>query len=336
MNKVIVIAEAGVNHNGDVEMAKQLIDVAAEAGVDYVKFQTFHAEKLVSHWAEKADYQKKNTGDSSESQLDMLRKLELSPDDHRVLMEHCRKRNVKFLSTAFDAESVEFLASLHLDYFKVPSGEITNFPFLRQIAQKGTPVLLSTGMSTLKEITQAIEVLTRFGLKDDKITLLHCNTDYPTAMADVNLSAMPMMSLTAGMLPFGYSDHTLGIEVPIAAVALGATVIEKHFTLDHNLPGPDHRASLEPDELKAMVKAIRNIELALGDSMKQVMSSETKNRAIARKSIVAACPIVKGELLTEENLTCKRPGDGLSPMLWEKIIGQTAKQDYAPDDQIEQ
>lgn len=330
--KTIIIAEAGVNHNGDINLALKLVDAASEAGADYIKFQTFNAEKLVARSAALADYQKANVGD--DSQLAMLRKLELSEADHRLLMARCEEKGIKFLSTAFDLDSIDFLASLNLDFWKVPSGEITNFPYLRKIgAQKGR-IVLSTGMCVPEEIGQAIDVLVRFGAKRDNITLLHCNTEYPTPMPDVNLRAMVQMRADFG-LNVGYSDHTRGIEVPIAAVALGAAVIEKHFTLDRSLPGPDHKASLEPSELKEMVKAIRNVEQALGTAQKCVTESEGKNRSVARKSIVAARPIRKGELLSEDNLAAKRPGTGISPMLWESVIGTPAIKDYAPDDLIQ-
>ncbi len=332
MNKTLIIAEAGVNHNGSIDMAKHLIEAAAEAGVDYVKFQTFKSEKLVSRHATKADYQKANTG-GEDSQLKMLQQLELSRDDHFLLIEHCKKCGIKFLSTAFDLESIEFLHSLNLDLWKIPSGEITNLPYLRSIAQKGGRVIMSTGMCDLSDIEAALKVLTSNGTPEENITLLHCNTEYPTPWNDVNLRAMHDIAKRFNA-PVGYSDHTRGIEVPIAAVALGATVIEKHFTLDNNLPGPDHKASLEPHQLKAMVDAIRHIECALGSSSKQVSESERKNMAIARKSIVAATEIKKGELFTPQNITVKRPGGGISPMKWDEVIGTTASHDYLPDEMI--
>ncbi|MBR3830230.1 MAG: N-acetylneuraminate synthase [Muribaculaceae bacterium] len=332
MSKTLIIAEAGVNHNGNIDMAKRLIEAAAEAGVDYVKFQTFKSEKLVSRHATKADYQKANTG-GEDSQLKMLQQLELSRDDHFLLIEHCKKCGIKFLSTAFDLESIEFLHSLNLDLWKIPSGEITNLPYLRSIAQKGGRVIMSTGMCDLSDIEAALKALISNGTPKENITLLHCNTEYPTPWNDVNLRAMHDIAKRFNV-PVGYSDHTRGIEVPIAAVALGATVIEKHFTLDNNLPGPDHKASLEPHQLKAMVDAIRHIECALGSGTKQVSESERKNMAIARKSIVAATEIKKGELFTPQNITVKRPGGGISPMKWDEVIGTIASHDYLPDEMI--
>lgn len=334
MEKVLIIAEAGVNHNGSLKLAKQLIDVAATAGVDIVKFQTFRAENLVSKQAVQADYQKRNLGSSDQSQFSMLKKLELSQADHQILFEYCREKGVSFLSTAFDFESIDFLATLKPDLWKIPSGEITNYPYLKRIAQFRKPVILSTGMSTLGEITAAMNVLEEFGLSRNQITVLHCNTEYPTPMCDVNLRAMQTIAAEL-KVSTGYSDHTVGIEIPVAAVALGATVIEKHFTLDRNLAGPDHKASLEPQELKAMVSAIRNVELALGDGVKRVSDSERKNKNIARKSIVAACSIKKGEFFSENNLTVKRPGDGISPMFWEQVLGKMAGKDFQADDLIE-
>ena len=332
MSRTLIIAEAGVNHNGSLEMAKTLIEKAAEAGVDYVKFQTFKSEKLVSRHATKAEYQKANT-DGEDSQLKMLQQLELSHDDHLQLIEHCNRCGVKFLSTAFDLDSIDFLSSLNLDIWKIPSGEITNLPYLRRIAQKGERVIMSTGMCTIEDIEAALNVLTTNGTPCENITLLHCNTEYPTPWGDVNLRAMHDIAQRFN-LAVGYSDHTQGIEVPIAAVALGATVIEKHFTLDNNLPGPDHKASLNPQQLKEMVDAIRHIELSLGNGVKQISESERKNITIARKSIVAATYISKGELLTEANLTVKRPGGGISPMQWDEVIGTTATRDYLPDEMI--
>ncbi|MBE6318613.1 MAG: N-acetylneuraminate synthase [Bacteroidales bacterium] len=333
MSKTLIIAEAGVNHNGNIDMALQLIEKAADAGVDYVKFQTFKSEKLVSRHAAKADYQKANTG-GEDSQLKMLQQLELSCDDHFLLIEHCKKCGIKFLSTAFDLESIEFLHSLNLDLWKIPSGEITNLPYLRSIAQKKGKVIMSTGMCNHEDIESALNVLTSNGTSIENITLLHCNTEYPTPWDDVNLRAMHDIANRFNV-PVGYSDHTRGIEVPIAAVALGATVIEKHFTLDNNLPGPDHKASLEPDRLKAMVDAIRHIECALGSGTKQVSESERKNMAIARKSIVAARNIRKGEILSEKNITVKRPGNGINPMQWDCIIGTPAIKDFKEDELIE-
>ena len=335
MKRVIIIAEAGVNHNGDINKAKQLIDKAVEASVDYIKFQTFKTELCISKNAVKADYQIENTQNSSESQLEMVKKLELSFDQFIELEKYCQQKGIKFLSTGFDTDSLDFLAGLGVKIAKIPSGEITNLPYLRQVASLFPEVILSTGMATITEIKDAVKVLTDNGVSKDKITVLHCNTEYPTPMEDVNLKAMLHIQQELG-LPIGYSDHTLGIEVPIAAVALGATVIEKHFTLDKTLPGPDHKASLEPDELKAMVSAIRNIEKAIGGSgLKEVSKSEEKNKPIARKSIVAATDIKKGDIFTPENLTVKRPGSGISPMQWDEVIGKEAKRDFEKDDLIE-
>lgn len=334
MKRTLIIAEAGVNHNGDIAKAKALIDKGAEAGVDYVKFQTFKAEKLVTKQAKRASYQDKNTQDN-DSQYEMLKKLELSQALHQELMDYCNQKGVKFLSTGFDSESLVFLAQLGITIAKVPSGEITNLPYLRQVASLFPEVILSTGMATIDEIKDAVKVLTDNGVSKNKITILHCNTEYPTPMEDVNLKAMLHIQRELGVL-VGYSDHTLGIEVPIAAVALGATVIEKHFTLDKTLPGPDHKASLEPNELKAMVSAIRNIEKAIGGSgLKEVSKSEEKNKPIARKSIVASTDIKKGNIFTPENLTVKRPGTGISPMQWDEVIGKESKRDFEEDDLIE-
>ena len=335
MKRVIIIAEAGVNHNGDINKAKQLIDKAVEASVDYIKFQTFKTELCISKNAVKADYQIENTQNSSESQLEMVKKLELSFDQFVELEKYCNQKNIKFLSTGFDSESLTFLAQLGVTIAKVPSGEITNLPYLRQVASLFPEVILSTGMATIDEIKDTVKVLTDNGVSKDKITILHCNTEYPTPMEDVNLRAMLHIQRELG-LPIGYSDHTLGIEVPIAAVALGATVIEKHFTLDKTLPGPDHKASLEPNELKAMVSAIRNIEKAIGGSgLKEVSKSEEKNKPIARKSIVASTDIKKGDIFTPENLTVKRPGTGISPMQWDEVIEKEAKRDFQEDELIE-
>ncbi|MGO4819407.1 N-acetylneuraminate synthase [Flavobacterium sp. W22_SRS_FP1] len=327
MNKVIIIAEAGVNHNGDIQVAKKLIDVAVDAGVDYVKFQTFKADSLVSKSAKKAEYQSVNINDDDNSQYAMLKKLELSHENHLELMSYCSERNIQFFSTAFDVEGVNYLNHLGLSFFKIPSGEITNYPYLRAIALCGKPVVMSTGMCSEIEIKQAMDVLLKFGLKKDNISILHCNTEYPTPMKDVNLKAMLSIQKTFGVQG-GYSDHTLGIEVPIAAVAMGATIIEKHFTLDRTLPGPDHVASLEPEELKAMVKAIRNIELALsGDGKKMPSESESKNISIARKSIHLKKNLSKGHVISEEDIISLRPGDGISPMEWENIIGKKLNSD---------
>ena len=331
---VLIIAEAGVNHNGSIEIAKQLIDKAVDAGADIIKFQTFKAEKLVSKSAKQADYQKRNIGaNADDSQLNMLKKLELSAEDHELLIEYCNNRGIRFFSTAFDLDSIDYLHSLHLGLWKIPSGEITNYPYLRKIAKYQEPTIVSTGMCEMDDISAAIEVLKNHGLERDKITILHCNTEYPTPYEDVNLLAMKTIE-NHFHVNVGYSDHTRGIEVPIAAVALGAVVIEKHFTLDRNMEGPDHKASLEPDELKEMVSSIRHIEKALGASEKVVSDSERKNMVTARKSIVAACPIKKGDLLTENNLTVKRPGNGINPMRWEEILGTTAVKDFDEEDLI--
>lgn len=331
MNHVYIIAEVGVNHNGDIRLAKQMVDAAKDAGVDAVKFQTFIAENLVSSCAEKADYQKETTG-SDESQLDMIKKLELSFDDFAELKSYCASRNLDFMSTPFDFESIDFLAELGQEIFKIPSGEITNLPYLLEIGKLKQKVILSTGMSTLSEIADALEILKDAGTAE--ITLLHCNTAYPTPYEDVNLNAMQTLKDVFN-LPVGYSDHTPGIEVPVAAVAKGAVVIEKHFTLDKNMEGPDHKASLEPDELKQMVTAIRNIEKALGSSEKEPTESEIINRDIARKSIVAKCDIKAGEIFTDENITVKRPGNGISPMKWFDVLGQKAVRDFTADELIE-
>jgi N,N'-diacetyllegionaminate synthase len=333
--KTLIIAEAGVNHNGSIELAKRLIEAAANAGADFVKFQTFKAGTLVSKSAKKAEYQQKNLNDGDDTQFTMLKKLELSEAMHRELIAHCEKCGIKFLSTGFDKESINYLNSLNIPFFKIPSGEITNKPYLELIARKGKPIIMSTGMADMEEIKAALAVLTQNDVSKEQITVLHCNTEYPTPMEDVNLKAMQHIRDELDV-KVGYSDHTNGIEVPIAAVALGATVIEKHFTLDRNLPGPDHKASLEPDELKAMVQAIRNVEIAIsGSGIKEPSPGEIKNKDIARKSIVAAKKIQTGEPFTEENLTVKRPGSGISPMQWDELIGQTAKRDFQEDDLIE-
>ncbi|WP_277345484.1 N-acetylneuraminate synthase [Maribellus sediminis] len=330
----IIIAEAGVNHNGDIDLAKKLIEAAADTGVDFIKFQTFKTELLVNKSAKQAEYQKKNLLQKEDSQFAMLKKLELNEAMHFELLKHCEKHKIKFLSTGFDPESIDFLDSLNIPFFKIPSGEITNKPLLQLIAQKGKPIILSTGMATLQEIKDAVNVLTDKGIKKETITILHCNTEYPTPVEDVNLKAMLHIHEELDV-KIGYSDHTNGIEIPIAAVALGATVIEKHFTIDKNLPGPDHKASLEPLELKALVQAIRNVEKAIsGSGIKEPSPSELKNKPVARKSIIAACAIKKGEIFTSRNLTVKRPGEGISPMLWDQVIGQMAKQDFAPDELI--
>ena len=331
--KTLIIAEAGVNHNGDLKMAKQLIDTAAEAGADLVKFQSFKASSLVTRLAEKADYQNQNTN-NKESQYEMLCQLELSTEMHDELISYCAIRDIGFFSTGFDIESIDLLMSLGQDCIKIPSGEITNLPYLRHIGGLGKTVIFSTGMATLGEIEAAIEVLEQAGTLRSKITVLHCTTEYPTPMAEVNLSAMQNIHSAFGV-SVGYSDHTSGIEVAIAAVALGALVIEKHFTLDRNLPGPDHKASLEPKELKAMVAAIRNIEVALGDGLKRITPSETKNKPIVRKSLVAMQDIIKGEVFTEKNLTTKRPGTGIPPMRWDEVIGRKAHRNFSEDELID-
>lgn len=330
-NSTFIIAEAGVNHNGSFELAKKLVDKAVWAGADCIKFQTFNSKNLVSKNAQKAEYQKKTT-DSSESQLDMLKKLELSKEEFIELRDYCNQKGIMFLSTPFDLESIDFLASIGVKTWKVPSGEITNYPFLRAIGKRKESVIMSTGMCTLDEVRDAIEVLKTFGTSD--ITLLHCTTEYPAPYDSVNLKAMLTLQNEFGF-NVGYSDHTNGIEVPVAAVAMGASVIEKHFTLDKNMEGPDHKASLEPEELKQMVQSIRNVELALGDGKKQPSDAEKKNIVIARKSIVAACDIKKGEKFTEENLTAKRPGNGISPMNWAEVLGKIAKRDFSEDELIE-
>jgi len=319
----LIIAEAGVNHNGDLQKALELIDIAAEARVDYVKFQTFKAEMIVNPSAQKADYQMKNMSGDSDTQFEMLKKLEMGLDWYKVLIERCQEKGVKFLSTGFDSESIDFLDSLDIPFYKVPSGEITNKRYLQHVARKGKDIVISTGMANIDEIKDAIEVLEFEGITRDQITILHCNTEYPTPIKDVNLLAMNHIARELGV-EVGYSDHTLGIEVPIAAVALGACVIEKHFTLDRNLPGPDHAASLEPTELKAMVTAIRNIEKAIsGNGIKQPSESEMKNIAISRKSIHSAFPLEAGKILQYEDLIALRPGDGISPMAIDEIIGST-------------
>lgn len=333
MNKVLIIVEAGVNHNGSIQIAKQLVDKAVEAGVDIIKYQTFKSEKLVSKTAKQAEYQQRNIGKRDEGQLAMLRKLELSAEDHYELIRYCKERNIRFLSTAFDMESIDFLHSLNMGLWKIPSGEITNYPYIKKIASFMEPVILSTGMCELSDIEAALNVLIEEGVSKEQITILHCNTEYPTPYSDVNLKAMLEIGEKFGV-QIGYSDHTRGIEVPIAAVALGATIIEKHFTLDKNMEGPDHKASLEPDELKFMVSAIHNIEQALGTGHKIISESERKNMEVARKSIVAAFPIKEGELLTEDNLTVKRPGNGISPMRWNEVIGTAAIKDFDEDELI--
>lgn len=325
---VIIIAEAGVNHNGSLENAYKLIEAARDAGADYVKFQTFKTELCISKEAPLAEYQK-NNDKQVKTQFDLVKKLELSEETHFKLMDKCKECGIKFLSTGFDIPSLVFLNSIGMDFFKVPSGEITNLPYLRTIAGFKKKVVLSTGMANLDEIKAALEIF-----KGLDVTVLHCNTEYPTPMVDVNLSAM--LSIKDSLkVPIGYSDHTLGIEIPIAAVALGASIIEKHFTLDNNMPGPDHKASLEPAELKKMVSSIRNIEMALGTGIKEPSESEKKNMTVARKSIVASCFIKAGETFSEKNITTKRPGSGISPMKWDVVIGRVAKKDFNEDELIE-
>ena len=330
--KTLIIAEAGVNHNGDIELAKELIAAAKAAGADIVKFQTFKTGSLVTKAAEKASYQKGTTC-AAESQYAMIRKLELSRADHEVLIEECRRHGIGFFSTAFDNDSFDMLVEMGLDQVKIPSGELTNLPLLRYMTRLGMPVMLSTGMATLGEIEAALESIEQSGTPRHLVTVLHCTTEYPAPMVDVNLRAMVSMKAALGV-EVGYSDHTLGIEIPIAAVALGARVIEKHFTLNRMLPGPDHQASLEPHELKAMVDAIRNVEAALGDGVKRPSPSELKNKPIARKSLVAIRSIRAGEDFSAENMGTKRPGTGLSPMLWDEIVGRTATKDFAVDELI--
>lgn len=326
-----IIAEAGVNHNGSMEIAKEMVGRAKDAGADYIKFQTFQPEKIASRFAEKASYQKEATG-AGESQLDMLRKLALSQEDFRELKKYCNAVGIGFLSTPFDIESIAFLDALGMDFWKLPSGEVTNLPYLMRIAATHRPIVMSTGMCWMEEIREALSWLKKAGAGE--VTLLHCNTQYPTPMEDVNLRAMETLRREF-QLPVGYSDHTLGIEAPIAAVALGAAVIEKHFTLDQGMEGPDHRASLSPQELSAMVRAIRNIEQAMGSGEKSPTPSEAGNRAAARKSIVAAAKISKGEVFTEANLTAKRPGNGISPMRWHDLLGRAAGRDYGEDEAID-
>ena len=326
-----IIAEAGVNHNGSLSIAKQLVDAAADAGADAVKFQTFNADKLVCVGASKADYQVNNTG-NDESQRDMLRKLQLTESEFAELKEYCDKRGIMFLSTPFDVDSLKFLLSIGITMVKVPSGEITNFPLLREIGKSGLKVILSTGMCELEEVVRAVDTLRKYGTKE--IIVLQCNTEYPTPFADANIRAMLTLGKTTDC-EYGYSDHTMGNDVAIAAVALGASLIEKHFTLDRNMEGPDHIASIEPNELNNLVDSVRNIEMALGSGIKTVSDSERKNIAVARKSIVAKCHISKGDIFTENNLTTKRPGTGVSPMLWDDIIGTVAAKDFEEDELIE-
>ncbi len=333
MSKVFIIAEAGVNHNGCLDLAKRLIDVAVEAGADAVKFQTFKADKLVSKRAQKADYQKQTTS-TDESQYDMIKKLELDENAHRVLISYCKDKEIMFLSTPFDHDSIDLLNSFQMPIFKIPSGEITNLPYLRHIGRLGKEVILSTGMANLDEVQDALDVLIKSGTLKEKISVLHATTEYPCPIDEVNLRAMHTIGTAFGV-KVGYSDHTQGIEVPIAAVAMGACVIEKHFTIDHTMDGPDHKASLEPNELKAMVQAIRNIQQSLGDGVKRPSNSEVKNIEVARKSIVASCAIKIGEIFSINNITVKRPGTGISPMRWDEVVGKYARKNYLMDEVIE-
>lgn len=332
--RAFIIAEAGVNHNGKIETAKKMIDFAAEYGADAVKFQTFKSEKGITKYAPKADYQRKNTS-SNETQLEMVKKLELSESDHEILCDYCKLRKIQFLSTPFDLESIEFLNNLGVETFKIPSGELTNLPYLRKIGQLQKNIILSTGMAFLGEIEDALRILLESDLTLDRITLLHCNSEYPTPLHDVNLRAMQTIGHAFPGIKIGYSDHTVGIEVAIAAVVLGATIIEKHFTLDRTMRGPDHSASIEPLELKTMIKAIRNVEKSLGNGIKQPSASENKNKSIARKSLVASVKIRKDEVFTSKNLTAKRPETGISPMRWDDIIGRKAIRDFDEDEFIE-
>ena len=333
MDKVFVIAEAGVNHNGRLDLALKMVDVAARAGADAVKFQTFRSHKEISKYAEKAEYQKETTGDD-ESLLEMAIKLELSEEAHRQLFDYCKKQGILFLSSPFESDSIDFLDRLGLELLKIASGQVTNLPFLRKIGALRKQLIMSTGMASLEEVREALDILVAAGTQKERITILHCTTAYPTPFEEVNLNAMITMREQLGVR-VGYSDHTLGIEVPVAAVAMGARVIEKHFTLDRNLEGPDHRASLEPGELRAMVSAIRNIEKAMGDGVKRSSPSEEINKPIARRSIVAARKIRKGEIFSEDAITVKSPAIGLSPMDWDFVIGKTAKQDFEEDQAIE-
>ena len=332
LNHTIIIAEAGVNHNGSISIAKQLIDVAAEAGADFVKFQTFKAKKLVTKSAEKANYQKTLTN-KLESQFEMIKKLELNRSAHKELILYCNQKKIKFLSTPFDHESIDLLDEMNIPFFKIPSGEITNLPYLRHIGSKGKPIVISTGMATMSEIYEAVKVLLKVGIKKDDLTILHCNTDYPTKIEDVNLKAMLSIKKEMGVR-IGYSDHTKGIEIAIAAVAMGAEIIEKHFTLNRTLPGPDHLTSLEPIELNRMIKSIRNIEIALGNGIKSPTKSEIKNIKSIRKSIIVKRKIQKGDKFSDKNLEVKRPATGLSPMKWDEVIGKHSKKNYKPDEPL--
>jgi N,N'-diacetyllegionaminate synthase len=332
--QTIIIAEAGVNHNGDIKKAQQLIEVAADSGADYVKFQTFKSEKLVTPLAAMAPYQVQGKL-TAKSQYQMLKELELSREDHLKLIEHCKRMNIKFLSTAFEIESANLLAALGQKIFKIPSGEITNLPFLQHVSNLAEKVIISTGMATINEISSALSIFKKSRISTKNITILHCTSSYPVPMNEVNLLAMQSLKKIF-KLDVGYSDHSLGIEIPIAAVSLGATIIEKHFTLDRNLTGPDHAASLEPLELKSMVKAIRNIEVALGDGVKAPMPSEIENREIVRKSIVALRAINKGDIFNSDNLTTKRPGSGVSPMAWDRVVGKVSERAYLADELIDE
>ena len=328
---VLIIAEAGVNHNGSLELAKRMADVAKEAGADIVKYQTAVPELVISRFAPKAEYQKDTTGEA-ESQLEMVKKIHFGFDAHRELKEYCDSIGIKYLSTPFDMDSIDFLAEMDMPVWKIPSGEVTNLPYLEKVAKLHKPVVMSTGMCEISEIKEALEILEKNGAGE--ITILHCNTEYPTPLKDANVRAMLDIKANFGT-KVGYSDHTLGLEAPLAAVALGATVVEKHFTLDKNMEGPDHQASMNPDELKALVKAIRNTEVALGDGVKKVTESEAKNKDVARKSIVAKVPVKAGEIFTVDNITVKRPGSGISPMRWYEVLGKTAKRDFSLDELIE-
>lgn len=334
MKKTLIIAEAGVNHNGDLGLAKKLVDIAVEAGADIVKFQTFKAENLVTGTAKMAKYQIENM-QKEERQFDMLKRLELKEEMHFELFNYCKSKGIGFLSTPFDVNAVDFLSQFNLGLWKIPSGEITNLPYLRHIGRRREKVILSTGMSNLQEIGSALTALREAGTALENITVLHCNTEYPSPFSDINLNAMKTIHDTYGV-KVGYSDHTAGIEVSLAAVALGATLVEKHFTIDKNMPGPDHKASLDPQELKALVTGIRNIEQALGSSEKKPSASEQKNIPIVRKSIVTKAPIRKGEVFTAENLTVKRPGSGVNPMKWDQVLGSKSTKDYGVDEMIEE
>ena len=326
MSKTLIIAEAGVNHNGSIELAKKLVEKAKEAGVDYIKFQTFKASKLVTKAAKQAEYQQKNIGKESDSQYQMLKKLELSPEEHEILIDYCNQLDIKFFSTAFDFDSIDYLHSLNLGLWKIPSGEVTNYPFLKCIAAFNEPTILSTGMCDMEDVRAAVNALYKNGLSKENLILLHCNTEYPTPFEDVNLKAMDALRQEFGV-EVGYSDHTKGIEVPIAAVALGATVIEKHFTLDRNMEGPDHKASLNPEEFKAMVNAIRNVEVAMGDGIRKFSENEKDIKKVARKSIILNKDIKKGTVLEKEMLSIKRPGTGIGPKYLNEVIGKVANKD---------